>query len=110
MQRCQSSSSPVEWRVLPSPRPADFSRHAHRSAFSWRLGTDDLVLDALQVLEEESIVMCRSIFRILPRLADDDGSDLFQLGMESIDLGARLRLERKMVERSWLPAMDGIAR
>ena len=70
----------------------------------------NLVLNTLQVLEEESVVARGSIFWILPWWTHYRGSYSLQFGMQSVDFGARLCLKGKMMECSWFPAMDRVAR
>src|SRR5216117_1299997 len=76
-------------------------------------GAQDLVLDPLEILEEKSIVVGWSLGRsklpVFPWLAYNNGPDLLQLGMQAIDFGASLCLERKMMQRPWLPPMDRVA-
>lgn len=49
---------------------------------------DDLVLDALEVLEEECVVARRCVLRILTRRRDDDAPDRRHLQVQPVDFVA----------------------
>jgi len=57
----------------------------------------DLVLDTFQILEEQSVVAWRGIFRILPWFTHYRSPYLLQFRMQPIHFSARCRSECKMM-------------
>ena len=107
-----------EYRSMPSEamdERADWVAYIRRVSIgseeidadlAFLLVAHNLVLDTLRVLEEESVVASRRIFRILPWRAHYRSPYSLQFRMEPIDFGARCGLECQMMERPWFPAVD----
>ena len=74
------------------------------------MSAHNLVFDAFEILEEESVVAWRSVFRVLARRAHDRRTDRLQFGIQPVDFGARFRSEREVMQRAWFPAVDCVAR
>ena len=60
--------------------------------------SNDLVFDALEVLEKQRVVAGRCVFWIFAGRRDDYSPDDLQLGVKPVDFAPRPRSEGKMVE------------
>lgn len=75
----------------------------------FRAVRDDLVLDAVWVLEEERVVACGLVLRILSGRRDNKSADRLDFVVKPVNLGAGFGSKCKMMQRAGSAPMNRLA-